>query len=116
MTSPSPCDPQLLEDPVLTADGQTYERSAIARWLETHGTSPLSGEPLENKVRARAERQPAAACKRGAARRGHMRRSSHGAVTWGDRMGRSHGRPRAQPRRRRHCPPGARVQHPRPQP
>ncbi len=37
-------------DPVSTVDGQTYERHAIAAWLEQHNTSPLTGEPLASKV------------------------------------------------------------------
>ena len=38
-----------MEDPVFTSDGHTYERAAIATWLETHGTSPMTGEPLEHR-------------------------------------------------------------------
>ena len=43
-----------MRDPVVTADGQTYERAAIERWLECQqsrqlpSTSPLTGEPLEH--------------------------------------------------------------------
>lgn len=33
-------------DPVVAADGFTYERRAIERWLEIHGTSPISRRPL----------------------------------------------------------------------
>lgn len=40
---------QLLKDPVLTADGQMYDRKAIAHWLITHNTSPRTNLPLENK-------------------------------------------------------------------
>ena len=29
------------------ADGQSYERTAIERWLATKSTSPLTGEELE---------------------------------------------------------------------
>ena len=35
-------------DPVFTADGQTYERTAIAAWLTSHDTSPLTGVELEH--------------------------------------------------------------------
>lgn len=35
--------------PVTIADGKTYERSAIVRWLREHNTSPLTGLPLPNK-------------------------------------------------------------------
>ena len=38
-----------MADPVVTADGQTYERWAIEEWLATHDTSPLTGEVLEDK-------------------------------------------------------------------
>ena len=33
----------------MQADGNTYERSAIARWLEKNNTSPLTGKPLRTK-------------------------------------------------------------------
>ena len=36
----------IMEDPVVAADGRTYERVAISEWLETHGTSPATGLPL----------------------------------------------------------------------
>ena len=32
----------LMTDPVSTVDGHTFERQAIAKWLEQHSTSPLS--------------------------------------------------------------------------
>ena len=38
-----------MADPVFTADGQTYERTAIAAWLVSHSTSPLTGIELEHK-------------------------------------------------------------------
>ena len=41
---------QLLVDPVIAADGFTYEREAIVQWLEGHDTSPRTGQPLENKT------------------------------------------------------------------
>ena len=31
-----------MSDPVTAADGMTYERAAIERWLQEHGTSPVS--------------------------------------------------------------------------
>mgnify|MGYP003331044190 CR=1 FL=1 len=34
-----PITQELMADPVITADGQTYERRAIAAWLNTKGTS-----------------------------------------------------------------------------
>jgi len=33
-------------DPVLAGDGHVYERIAIVQWIEQHGTSPLTREPL----------------------------------------------------------------------
>lgn len=39
----------LLEDPVCTADGHSFERGAIEHWLMQHNTSPLTGLPLANK-------------------------------------------------------------------
>uniref|UniRef100_A0A7S4WGM4 RING-type E3 ubiquitin transferase n=1 Tax=Alexandrium monilatum TaxID=311494 RepID=A0A7S4WGM4_9DINO len=39
-----------MERPVITSDGHTYERAAIARWLEEHGTSPKTGQALPDKV------------------------------------------------------------------
>lgn len=39
----------LMRDPVILASGQTFERKAIATWLETHETCPLTGEVLAHK-------------------------------------------------------------------
>ena len=39
----------LMQDPVVAADGMTYEKVAIERWLESHDTSPMTGEVLEHK-------------------------------------------------------------------
>jgi hypothetical protein len=44
-----PITTELFVDPVFTSDGQVYERKAIERWLQTHETSPLSGEVLDHK-------------------------------------------------------------------
>lgn len=33
-------------DPVIAADGFTYERSAIENWIARKGTSPMTNEPL----------------------------------------------------------------------
>ena len=42
-----PISLSLMLDPVVAADGCTYERSHIERWLRAgHATSPLSHEPL----------------------------------------------------------------------
>jgi hypothetical protein len=36
-------------DPVIAADGHSYERSAIEAWLQHHNTSPLTNLPLPHK-------------------------------------------------------------------
>ena len=41
---------QLLVDPVIAADGFTYEREAIELWLQGHDTSPRTNQPLEHKL------------------------------------------------------------------
>lgn len=35
-----------MRDPVIAADGFTYERSAIERWLAKSTISPMTNEPL----------------------------------------------------------------------
>eukprot|EP00049_Salpingoeca_infusionum_P001276 m.47022 g.47022 ORF g.47022 m.47022 type:complete len:488 (+) comp10949_c0_seq1:280-1743(+) len=35
--------------PVLTADGETYEHSAIKQWLESNNRSPLTNQPLRHR-------------------------------------------------------------------
>lgn len=42
------CD--LMLDPVVAADGFTYERSSITEWLASHSTSPTTNEPMDSKV------------------------------------------------------------------
>ena len=37
-------------DPVFAADGHTYDRSGIAKWLENHDTSPITREVLPDKT------------------------------------------------------------------
>jgi hypothetical protein len=39
----------LMRDPVVAADGFTYERAAIAAWLAQHGASPLTRRPLPSR-------------------------------------------------------------------
>jgi hypothetical protein len=39
-----------MTDPVFAADGHTYERHSIESWLEMHGTSPLTNEPLATRL------------------------------------------------------------------
>ena len=40
---------EMMKDPVLAADGFSYERSAIEAWLRSHNTSPKTNEPLVHK-------------------------------------------------------------------
>lgn len=35
-----------MTDPVVAADGHTYERAAIAAWLQRHNTSPVTKQLL----------------------------------------------------------------------
>lgn len=44
-----PITQELFEDPAFTADGQTYERAAVAQWLEGNDTSPLTNAKLPHK-------------------------------------------------------------------
>ena len=41
-----PITHELMVDPVVTADGQSYERAAIEQWLKHSTLSPLTNEPL----------------------------------------------------------------------
>ena len=41
-----PISMELMEDPVLCADGQTYERRQIVEWLQRSSTSPMTRQPL----------------------------------------------------------------------
>jgi hypothetical protein len=42
-----PLTMEVMRDPVMTADGQTYERAEIASWFALgNRTSPLTGAPL----------------------------------------------------------------------
>ena len=41
----------MMVDPVITADGHSYEKSAILRWIQTdHMNSPLTGVRLDHNV------------------------------------------------------------------
>ena len=40
---------EMMQDPVLAADGFSYERTAIEDWLRSHNTSPKTNEPLLHK-------------------------------------------------------------------
>ena len=35
-------------DPVVAADGVTYDRSSISQWLLTRDTSPITGAPMSH--------------------------------------------------------------------
>lgn len=37
-------------DPVVAADGHTYERSDIEEWLKNNDTSPMTNERMEHKL------------------------------------------------------------------
>jgi len=39
-----------MEDPVIAEDGHTYERVAIVAWVEGHGTSPITRDPLDKNI------------------------------------------------------------------
>lgn len=41
-----PITHDVMTDPVVSADGYTYERAAIARWFETSRKSPVTGQML----------------------------------------------------------------------
>ncbi len=36
----------MMVDPVIAADGRTYERRAMELWLQQHDTSPVTGHKL----------------------------------------------------------------------
>lgn len=40
----------LFENPVIAADGHTYEASDMAQWLQRSDISPVAGTPLEHKL------------------------------------------------------------------
>lgn len=39
-----------LQDPLLAADGHSYERRVIVQWLRTHRTSPVTGQVLAHRL------------------------------------------------------------------
>ncbi|CAI0474887.1 unnamed protein product [Linum tenue] len=41
-----PISLELMKDPVIVSTGQTYERTCIEKWLETHGTCPKTQQSL----------------------------------------------------------------------
>ena len=40
----------LMDEPIVAADGHTYNRVEIEKWLKEHDTSPLNHEPLDHKM------------------------------------------------------------------
>ena len=42
------CLQVLMVDPVIAADGHTYDRAALQEWLQDHTTSPVTGATLEH--------------------------------------------------------------------
>lgn len=44
-----PITQDFMRDPVMAADGQTYERAAITEWFRQHSTSPYTGLELTSK-------------------------------------------------------------------
>ena len=44
-----PITQDVMRDPVITCDGQTYEREEIEEWLADHDTSPATGARLSTK-------------------------------------------------------------------
>ncbi|CAF3698936.1 unnamed protein product [Rotaria sp. Silwood1] len=44
LNCPLTCD--IFRDPVIGQDGHTYERKDIIAWLQRHGTSPITREPM----------------------------------------------------------------------
>jgi len=43
-----PITQEIMTDPVICADGHSYERDAITRWLASHNTSPKTNAQLEH--------------------------------------------------------------------
>ncbi|RYE14243.1 MAG: U-box domain-containing protein [Sphingobacteriaceae bacterium] len=41
-----PITHQPIQYPVVGPDGHTYEKDAIESWLQVHGTSPVTREPM----------------------------------------------------------------------
>ena len=39
-----------MDDPVVAADGHTYNRTDIENWFKQHNTSPLTNEPLDHQL------------------------------------------------------------------
>jgi hypothetical protein len=45
-----PITQEVMEDPVITSDGHTFERSAIEAWLGNNNTNPMTGGEITSKA------------------------------------------------------------------
>jgi len=45
-----PITHEVMRDPVVAADGFTYERSAIEQWLRNNNRSPMTNAPLQHRT------------------------------------------------------------------
>lgn len=45
-----PISHEIMVDPMVAADGHTYEREALARWLSEKNSSPLTGQPMGTRM------------------------------------------------------------------
>lgn len=45
-----PLTKEIMREPVIAADGYTYERHAIDAWLQHHNVSPVTGKHLTHKL------------------------------------------------------------------
>lgn len=43
-----PLTKAVMKEPVIAADGRTYEKQALSAWLQQHNTSPVTGKALEH--------------------------------------------------------------------
>ncbi|CAM9699156.1 unnamed protein product [Choristocarpus tenellus] len=43
-----PITRELMREPVIAADGHTYDKEAIEMWLRHHDTSPKTGQPMDH--------------------------------------------------------------------
>ena len=45
-----PITQEVMDDPVITSDGHTFERSAIEAWLSNNSTNPMTGGEILSKA------------------------------------------------------------------
>jgi hypothetical protein len=50
-----PLTKKIFVDPVIASDGQTYERSAILRWIDQNHNSPITGAAMDASIRDNKE-------------------------------------------------------------